>query len=130
MRRAKASLTRHAARSGIKFEVVVVDDASPDGTQDVARALAALYGEDVVVLRPRPGKLGLGAPRLSRHAAHATVLRQPRCATPGADAASAPAAGTAYLHGLKHARGDRIVIMDADMSHHVRGIAAALLQRR
>jgi hypothetical protein len=41
---------------------VVVDDASPDGTQEVARALAALYGEDVIVLRPRPGKLGLGAP--------------------------------------------------------------------
>ena len=47
--------------SGIPFEVVVVDDASPDGTQDVAAALAAVYGEDVVRLAPRPGKLGLGA---------------------------------------------------------------------
>ena len=28
--------------------------------------------------------------------------------------------GSAYLHGLKFARGDRVVIMDADMSHHVR----------
>jgi len=40
-----------------------------------------------VVLRPRPGKLGLG---------------------------------TAYLHGIKHATGNFVIIMDADMSHHVR----------
>ncbi len=71
------------------FEVIVVDDASPDGTQEVAKALAKEYGSDTVVLCPRPGKLGLG---------------------------------TAYVHGLKHARGDRILIMDADMSHHVRRV--------
>jgi len=29
-------------------------------------------------------------------------------------------AGTAYLHGLQHARGDHVIIMDADLSHHVR----------
>lgn len=27
--------------------------------------------------------------------------------------------GTAYRHGLKHASGDFVVIMDADLSHHV-----------
>ncbi|KAF0912270.1 hypothetical protein E2562_013953 [Oryza meyeriana var. granulata] len=27
--------------------------------------------------------------------------------------------GAAYLHGLKHASGDFVVIMDADLSHHV-----------
>ena len=31
--------------------------------------------------------------------------------------------GTAYIHGLKHARGDFIIIMDADLSHHVRSPA-------
>jgi len=38
-----------------------------------------------ILLRPRPGKLGLG---------------------------------TAYIHGLQHACGDYIIIMDADLSHH------------
>lgn len=28
-------------------------------------------------------------------------------------------AGTAYAHGLKHASGNFVVIMDADLSHHV-----------
>jgi hypothetical protein len=27
--------------------------------------------------------------------------------------------GTAYVHGLKHASGDFVIIMDADLSHHV-----------
>ncbi|KIY51182.1 glycosyltransferase family 2 protein [Fistulina hepatica ATCC 64428] len=42
------------------WEVIVVDDASPDGTQEVARQLANVYGEDKIVLKPRAGKLGLG----------------------------------------------------------------------
>jgi dolichol-phosphate mannosyltransferase len=48
--------------------------------------LQKLYGEEKIVLRPRPSKLGLG---------------------------------TAYMHGIKHATGNFIIIMDADMSHHV-----------
>ncbi|KAG8220587.1 glycosyltransferase family 2 protein [Butyriboletus roseoflavus] len=44
----------------LAWEIIVVDDASPDGTQEVAVELAKVYGEDKVVLRPRPGKLGLG----------------------------------------------------------------------
>jgi len=83
----------------------VVDDASPDGTQEIARQLAGVYGEDRIVsgrvvglsidiyiyiirqvLKPRAGKLGLG---------------------------------TAYMHGLNFVTGDFVVIMDADFSHHV-----------
>ena len=70
----------------IDFEVIVIDDGSPDGTLDVAKKLQEIYGAETVVLRPREKKLGLG---------------------------------TAYVHGLEHAKGDFIIIMDADLSHHV-----------
>ena len=46
--------------SDLAWEVIVVDDNSPDGTQEVARQLVATYGEDKIVLKPRAGKLGLG----------------------------------------------------------------------
>lgn len=64
----------------------MIDDGSPDGTLDVAKQLQQTYGDDVLVLRPRASKLGLG---------------------------------TAYVHGMKSARGEFVVIMDADLSHHV-----------
>ena len=73
--------------SAIDYEIIVIDDGSPDGTLQVAQSLQSVYGEDKIVLKPRPGKLGLGS---------------------------------AYIHGLKYAKGDFIIIMDADMSHHVR----------
>ncbi|XP_062214113.1 dolichol-phosphate mannosyltransferase subunit 1-like isoform X2 [Phragmites australis] len=69
----------------VSFEIIIVDDGSPDGTQDIVKQLQQVYGEDRVLLRARPRKLGLG---------------------------------TAYLHGLKHASGEFVVIMDADLSHH------------
>lgn len=68
------------------YEIIVIDDGSPDGTLDMARQLQNLYGDDKIVLRPREKKLGLG---------------------------------TAYIHGIKHATGNYIIIMDADLSHHV-----------
>ncbi|CAI5449688.1 unnamed protein product [Caenorhabditis angaria] len=69
----------------IDYEVIVIDDGSPDGTLEVAKKLQAEYGEEKIVLRPRAGKLGLG---------------------------------TAYVHGLAHARGEFVILMDADLSHH------------
>lgn len=77
--------------SGHKFEVIIIDDGSPDGTLEVARDLQKMYGEDKILLRPRKAKLGLG---------------------------------TAYIHGIQHATGDFIIIMDADLSHHVWNIFA------
>ena len=40
--------------------------------------------------------------------------------------------GTAYIHGIKHATGNFIIIMDADLSHHVSMMAVmvALLYGR
>lgn len=61
--------------SHLAWEVIVVDDNSPDGTQDVARQLAATYGEDKIVLKPRAGKLGLGyALPLTRPGSPLTML--------------------------------------------------------
>lgn len=45
---------------GLAYEIIIVDDNSPDGTQDIARQLARVYGDEHIVLRPRAGKLGLG----------------------------------------------------------------------
>lgn len=74
-----------ALRGVCSFELIVIDDNSPDGTGEVAQKLQKVYGADQLVLAPRAGKLGLG---------------------------------TAYIHGLGRARGEFIIIMDADMSHH------------
>ena len=69
----------------LHFEVVVVEDSSPDGTLEVAQALQKSYGKDRLQILTRKGKLGLGS---------------------------------AYKDGLKKAKGDRIILMDADLSHH------------
>ncbi|KAI9279435.1 dolichol-phosphate mannosyltransferase [Umbelopsis sp. AD052] len=53
-------LARTFTQHNIDWEIVIIDDASPDGTQDVARELQKIYGEDRIQLRPRAGKLGLG----------------------------------------------------------------------
>ncbi|WFD19596.1 dolichyl-phosphate beta-D-mannosyltransferase [Malassezia caprae] len=53
-------LCRMFQQQGLDYEIVIVDDNSPDGTQTIARQLAALYGPEHIVLRPRAGKLGLG----------------------------------------------------------------------
>lgn len=79
--------------SGYDYEVIVIDDGSPDGTQDIAKQLQKLYGSNKIVLRHREKKLGLG---------------------------------TAYMHGIKHATGNFIIIMDADLSHHVSTILKTL----
>ncbi|KAK6009078.1 ribosomal protein L5 [Ostertagia ostertagi] len=82
----------------VNYEVIIIDDASPDGTQEVAERLRSEYGSEKIVLKPREGKLGLG---------------------------------TAYIHGLKYARGNFIVLMDADLSHHPKFIPEMIeLQKR
>jgi dolichol-phosphate mannosyltransferase len=69
----------------LKYEVVIVDDSSPDNTLEVAQAIQKSYGKEHVTIVSRKGKLGLG---------------------------------TAYVAGLLAAKGERVILMDADLSHH------------
>lgn len=48
------------ALGGAAWEVIIIDDNSPDGTLEIAEKLQGVYGADKVVLRPRKAKLGLG----------------------------------------------------------------------
>jgi dolichol-phosphate mannosyltransferase len=69
------------ALAGYKYEIILVDDNSRDGTIETAEALASRYPVRVIVRR---GEKGLA---------------------------------TAVVHGLKHASGGIIGIMDADLQH-------------
>ncbi|KAL2046265.1 hypothetical protein N7G274_001712 [Stereocaulon virgatum] len=44
----------------LDWELIIVDDGSPDGTLQVAQQLQHLYTPSRIVLKPRAGKLGLG----------------------------------------------------------------------
>ena len=78
-------LDKTFAGAKLQYEVVIVDDSSPDNTLEVAEAIQKSYGKDHVTIVSRKGKLGLG---------------------------------TAYIAGLKAAKGERVILMDADLSHH------------
>lgn len=53
-------LTNTSQRSNLKWEIIIVDDGSPDGTLEIAKQLQRLWGAEHIVLKPRAGKLGLG----------------------------------------------------------------------
>ncbi|KAJ6665657.1 hypothetical protein lerEdw1_002027 [Lerista edwardsae] len=89
-------LVRSFEQSGNDFEIIVIDDGSPDGTQEVAEQLIKIYGSDkIVTSKTQSKKTGIGN-----------------------DFCVLFISGTAYIHGMKHATGSFIIIMDADLSHH------------
>lgn len=53
-------IDKYMSESKIPYEVIVIDDGSPDGTLDMAKQLENLYGKEKILLRPREKKLGLG----------------------------------------------------------------------
>jgi dolichol-phosphate mannosyltransferase len=79
-------IMKYMEREEVKFEVIVVDDNSPDGTTEVAKDLQKIYGNKKLIVTGREKKLGLGS---------------------------------AYIYGMGFATGSYVIIMDADLSHHV-----------
>jgi dolichol-phosphate mannosyltransferase len=67
--------------SGRKYEIIVIDDGSPDGTEEIAKELSKKYPVKILV---RNGKFGLAS---------------------------------AILTGFKHARGNILGVIDADLQH-------------
>ncbi|KAL0209762.1 hypothetical protein P9112_009846 [Eukaryota sp. TZLM1-RC] len=53
-------LDREFSRLHLDYEVIIVDDNSPDDTALVARDLQEIFGKSHIILHERPGKLGLG----------------------------------------------------------------------
>lgn len=84
------------AGGGRAFEVVVMDDNSPDGTADVVRACYGLVGDDVSGWQGRLG--GAGTLRLIVRTADKGLAKSIR-------------------HGLEVAQGQTLVVMDTDFNH-------------
>lgn len=47
--------------SELSWEIIIVDDNSPDGTQEVALQLAKVYGEDKIVRPILPSRITLNS---------------------------------------------------------------------
>uniref|UniRef100_A0A0X3PYL3 Dolichol-phosphate mannosyltransferase subunit 1 n=2 Tax=Schistocephalus solidus TaxID=70667 RepID=A0A0X3PYL3_SCHSO len=84
-------IDKYMGENSYPYEIVIVDDNSPDGTLQAAELLQKIYGSEKIIIQSRAKKEGLG---------------------------------TAYIHGMKFASGDFIIIMDADLSHHPKFIPA------
>lgn len=53
-------IDRYLTKEKVDYEIIIVDDNSPDGTKQEVEKMIKLLGENKVKLLNRPGKLGLG----------------------------------------------------------------------
>jgi dolichol-phosphate mannosyltransferase len=53
--------------SGLDYEIVIVEDNSPDGTLQAAQEMKRIYGDSKILIISRPGKLGLGSAYIVIH---------------------------------------------------------------
>ena len=83
----------------LSLEVIIVDDSSPDNTLEVAKKLQAEFNNN------------------DSNCTVQIISRQGKLGL-----------GTAYVAGLKKSTGDRIIIMDADLSHHPKFIPQMILK--
>ena len=54
-------LNKSFEEAGVDYEVIVVEDNSPDGTLQIAEELQTVYGRNHLIVHSRPGKMGLGS---------------------------------------------------------------------
>jgi len=51
-------LVKYLGDAKLDYEIIIIDDGSPDGTLEVAKKLQKIYGDEKIVLRPRAKKTG------------------------------------------------------------------------
>ena len=90
---------------GLDLHLLVVDDNSPDGTQQVAQGLATIYGNLTIV--GRPGKLGLGS-ALRDGLRAALTTDAPYIMTMDADYSHDPRDVPRLLEAMRHGGADLV----------------------
>ena len=61
--------------SNLEYEIVIIDDNSPDGTQDVVKRLQTAYSSDRIVSVPPPKPHAVGSSRSSGSKTRRTGLQ-------------------------------------------------------